>query len=390
MPRRLLGVFILLLVSMSLLWAQGDVVLLTVGGEKVSLSEFKYHWQKSSEKRADVFVETYGRFKQKVLCAKELRLDTLSAYVSQKDMCLSLLRHQPRASQEGAWIKLMQITYPLKQDVAQKEIDAGCQRMDSLYAELKSSLGDEVVKQARWIQEKFLLDEWRACLASLDKGEVSQPFFSPLGIHLVVWTDRWVGPFSENEEEQSELAVREKEIVESLLIAYWDEYLSESTLCSETDLMNHFKENREEYGGGIPHFKGAVIHCQSKKEAKAIKKLLKKYPEALWKEALGRMSSEISVKCRMDVGLFKIGVNPYVDKLAFGCGEYETITDYPYSFVFGKKMKKGPDSYWDVRRKVEKDCLEAKKTSRMEGFMQKYTIEIDKEQLKSVNRAENK
>ena len=98
MPRRLLGVFILLLVPMSFLWAQGDVVLLTVGGENVSVAEFKYHWKKSSEKRADVFVETYGRFKQKMLCAKELQLDTLSAYISQKEACLALLRNKPKVS----------------------------------------------------------------------------------------------------------------------------------------------------------------------------------------------------------------------------------------------------------------------------------------------------
>ena len=385
MPRRLLGVFILLLVPMSFLWAQGDVVLLTVGGENVSVAEFKYHWKKSSEKRADVFVETYGRFKQKMLCAKELQLDTLSAYISQKEACLALLRNKPKVSQAKGWIKLMQVTYPLKQYATQKEMEIGMQKMDSLYGELKLSSFD-VGSEVSWVQERYLLDEWKICLADLEKGELSRPFFSPLGIHLVAWTDKMVGCFDEDGMDVPELAIRKKEIEESLLVICWDECLLKSTHCSETDLKKYFKENREMYGGGIPHFKGAVIHCQDKKEAKAIKKLLKKYPEELWEEALGRMS----IKCRIEVGLFKIGENPYVDKLAFGCGEYEVMADYPYSFVLGKKMKKGPDDCLDVRQKVEKDCLEAKKTSRMEAFMQKYAIEIDKEQLKSVNRAENK
>ena len=58
MPRCLLGVFILLLVSTPLVQAQGDVVLLTVGGEAVSRDEFEYHFGKSPEKCEDVFAET--------------------------------------------------------------------------------------------------------------------------------------------------------------------------------------------------------------------------------------------------------------------------------------------------------------------------------------------
>jgi len=389
MPHRLLGVFILLLVPMSLLWAQGDVVLLTVGNENVSASEFKYHWRKSSEKRADVFAGMYGCFKQKVLSAKEFQLDTLSAYILQKDACLSLLGSEQKTLQEREWIKLMQVTYPLNQDVTQSEMEIGVRKADSIYAKLKSfPSGGEAVNETCWIQTRHLLDEWRTCLFGLEKGELSQPFFSPLGIHLVAWTDKMIG--HPDGTGNTDLSVRKKEIEESLLVAYWEEYLLKSTYCSETDLMEHFKENREKYGGGVPHFKGAVIHCQNKKEAKAIKKLLKKYPEALWIEVLERMSDEISVQCKINVGLFKIGETPYVDKLAFGCGECGTMADYPYSFVLGKKMKKGPGSYMNVRQKVEKDCLEAKKKARMKTFMQKYAIEIDKEQLKTVNRAENK
>ena len=74
MPRRLLGVFILLLVSVSVMQAQGDVALITVGNETVSKEEFEYHLGKSSEKHARVFAQTLGHFMQKVQWAKELGL----------------------------------------------------------------------------------------------------------------------------------------------------------------------------------------------------------------------------------------------------------------------------------------------------------------------------
>ena len=90
MPRRLLGIFMLLLVSVTLVRAQGDVVLLTVGSEKVSRSEFEYHFSKSSEKRADVFLETFARFKQEVQCARGLGLDTLPEHCYRKDAFLEM------------------------------------------------------------------------------------------------------------------------------------------------------------------------------------------------------------------------------------------------------------------------------------------------------------
>ena len=40
--------------------------------------------------------------------------------------------------------------------------------------------------------------------------------------------------------------------------------------------------------------------------------------------------------------------------------------------------------------KVEKDCRKARKKAEMQAFMQKKRVEIDKEVLKTVNRAENK
>ena len=141
LPRRLLGVYLLLLVSMFKMWAQGEVVLLTVGSEKVSRSEVEYHFSRSLEKRADVFVETYGRFKQKVQYAKELGLDTLSEYVRRKAVLSEVMTSRGqkggtiRSSKE--WVKLVHVTYPLKQSATKVEQQKGRAYMDSLFLSLK-------------------------------------------------------------------------------------------------------------------------------------------------------------------------------------------------------------------------------------------------------------
>ena len=57
----------------------------------------------------------------------------------------------------------------------------------------------------------------------------------------------------------------------------------------------------------------------------------------------------------MEVGLFQIGKNAYIDKLAFKCGDMPRDARYPYVFIMGKRLKKGPEEYADVRKEVEKD-----------------------------------
>ena len=137
MPRRLLGIWVLLLVSVLVGRAQGDAVLLTVNGEAVSQCEFEYHFSRSPEKRADVFVETYGRFKQKIFVAKELGLDTLPSYQRRKEELLLLLDDQKvglKTSEGGKeWVRLKSVTYPLKQSASKDEIRKGQQWLDSLY-----------------------------------------------------------------------------------------------------------------------------------------------------------------------------------------------------------------------------------------------------------------
>ena len=397
MPRRLLGIFILLLVFVSMMQAQGEVVLLTVGGETIGKEEFEYYWSQSSEERAHVFAQTYGRFIQKVQWAKELGLDTLPTYRERVSYYRRIVGHRVRKlerkgshrGKEEEWIKLKYVTYPLRQHESRRKEKEAKAYIDSLYVSLK--VGGEVeFETLSWIQTRHLLKEWKAHLENLPKGEFSKPFYSSQGIHIIAWTDRMNGEPVEKVMLDHTQSFRMEELENGLLVVSLDAYLEDSLVCSESDLENYFEKNREQYGWGIPHYRGAVIHCQDKKEAKKIKKYLSKYPIALWKDAWERMPKEISEKCLMEIGMFSIGKNPYVDKLAFKCGEYQPLKDYPYTWVLGKKLKKGPTGYQDVYEDLKEDCLKAKKEAEIEAFIQKNKVEIDEEVLKTVNRCRNK
>ena len=397
MPRRLLGVFILLLVFVSVMQAQGEVALLTVGGETVGKEEFEYHWSKSSEERAHVFAQTYGRFIQKVQWAKELGLDTLPAYRERISFYRRILEHRAERLErqrlhrdgEKEWVKLRYITCPLRQHEIQRKEKETKAYIDSLYVSLMEG-GEVAFETLSWTQTRHLLKEWQAQLALLPKEEYSKPFYSSQGIHIIAWTDKVYGSPAEKVMSDKMRSFQVKELEDGLLLVSLETHLEDSLVCSESDLEDYFKKNRKQYGWGIPHYRGAVIHCQDKKEAKKIKKYLSQYPIALWKDAWERMPKEISEKCLMEVGMFSIGKNPYVDKLAFKCGEYQPLEDYPYTWVLGHKLKKGPISYKEVYEDLKEDCLKAKKDAEFEAFMQKNKVEIDEEVLKTVNRCRNK
>ena len=396
MPRRLLGVLILLLASVSVMQAQGDVALLTVGAETVGKEEFEYHWGKSSEKRARVFAQTLGCFMQKVQWAKELGLDTLQTYRKQigyyrKVLELQTQRAESFRNRRGTeeWVKLLHVTYPLHQHEGKRKEKEAKAYMDSLYTSLKGG-SDVLLEFLPWMQTRHLLNEWQNQLAILAKGEFSQPFYSSQGIHIIAWTDKVKGCPSERMMPNGEELFRLKELENGLLVASLDAYLERTLVCSESDLEDYFKKHRKEYGWGMPHYRGAVIHCQDKKEAKKIKKYLKKYPVALWKEAWERMPKNVSEKCRIEVGMFMIGKNPYIDKLVFKCGEYQPLEDYPHTWVLGEKLKKGPTDYKVVYEDLKDDCLKAKKEAEIGAFMQKNKVEVDEEVLKTVNHCGNK
>lgn len=113
---------------------------------------------------------------------------------------------------------------------------------------------------------------------------------------------------------------------------------------------------------------------------------MKKLPLNEWKEKIDAFSKEdASLKAEVEVGLFQIGSNPYVDKLAFKCGHFTPRTDLPYTFVLGKRLKKGPEDFTDVRAEVQCDYRLSMEKSRLEELQQRFRIEINQDILKTVN-----
>ena len=54
-----------------------------------------------------------------------------------------------------------------------------------------------------------------------------------------------------------------------------------------------------------------------------------------WNEEISFFQENPGMKVVAETGLFQIGTNPYVDKLAFKCGHFNSSrTDLPYAFLY--------------------------------------------------------
>lgn len=440
MPHRLVGMLSLLLVFASGMRAQGEIVL-SIGGEPVKRAEFEYYFRKSSYQEPDAFLPSFIRYKLKVRYAHERGMDTLPAFRRQVDWyrgkllkayrvdaereeqaARQLYLQSERRLQADGWIRIAHISKYLPQQAGRREEQEAKRQMDSVYAALCE--GADFAALARrysddrtcrdkggmlpWMPVNRNMQEWVSQLASLEKNKISAPFYSPMGIHIVKWIDRKPGiSFEEKRgqllcyleekggcgwrelsaEEAAQLELRVQELQDGLLAACLSQKHSPADEAwNESDLESFFQLHKADYAWELPHYRGAVVHCKDKKAAAAIRKRLKKKPLSQWKEALREWDGDVSSpKARMEAGVFRIGSNRYIDKLAFKCGSFQPDPDFPYVFVMGKKLKKGPQSYEDVKEEVVRDYLAARKDAWLKDLEQKYKVEINQEVLKTVN-----
>ena len=401
MPRGLLGILIFLLVSVSVARAQGDIVLLRIGDTQVYKSEFEYYFNRSNCNTSQEFLEDFIAYKAKTLYAKELGLDTFPDFINQKMYYLQSLegllgKKDPVGCQSSAageeWMELWHVTCPLEQHVPKADEIKAKSFMDSISSVLKDNVvGEGKIGKTLWIPRHLLFPEWDKALAGLTQGEISKPFYSPIGLHIVCWKDKRMDEKPLEKEMDSEVVsafnYKVKEVEDALLVMALS--MNRSVSYSEEELEEFFIRYREGYQWDYPHYRGAVFHCKNKKTAKAIKKHLKRYDFSSWEEALNGLNFVYAESYRMEYGLFQIGKNKYVDKLIFKCGSFEPLSDYPYTFVMGKKLKV-PDSYKDVRDKVVKDYLDYQDRHWNDVVKHKYKVEINEEVLKTVNYSGNK
>ena len=101
-----------------------------------------------------------------------------------------------------------------------------------------------------------------------------------------------------------------------------------------------------------PIFRGLVLHCTDKQQGRALRKFLKRLPEAERQKALVQVFATQSEEAPIvEEGVFVHGSNPFVDAALFRERPPKPYPGRPYLQLVGR-MSKGPENYHEVYQEV--------------------------------------
>lgn len=455
--------------------AQTDPTLLTVNGQPISRSEFEYSYNKNNgdnvldKKSVTEYLELFINYKLKVAAAKDARLDTLSSFknefagyrdqqirptlITEADVEAEARRiyteTKQRVDAAGGLVKPAHILMLMPQKATKQQEVEAARRIDSIYhalkagadfAELARRLSDDKGSAVNggelpWIQKGQTLKEFEDVAYSLKKGEMSKPFISPAGYHIVLLKDKqnfypydsvrtniitfieqrglreqiidrklneMASQSTPTKTPEEVLDARRKELelqdpnLKNLIREYYEGLLVfeisnrqvwDKAAQDEAGLQAYFNKNKKRYAWDEPRFKGIAYHTKDKKDIKAVKKAVKGLPFSQWAEKLRTTFNADSIlKIKVEKGIFKVKDNAWVDAYAFKTGKkIETVKDFPFSAVYGKKLK-APKEMEDVKALVVTDYQEAMEKAWVNELKKKYAVKVDDAVLQTVNR----
>ena len=464
----------MLLVASSAGAQTADPVVMTINGNPVLRSEFEYSYNKNNsetvvdKKSVADYVPLFVNYKLKVLAAEAAGIDTTSAFrkefLSYRDQQVrpSFINDddveaearkiyketQTRIDSNGGLVRPSHILLMLKQNATQAEQDAAKLRADSIYtalvkganfADLARRLSDDKGSASRggdisWVQKGQTVKEFEDVVFSMKKGELSKPFLSPFGYHIVKLMDKQnffpydtlradIRRFIDQRGLRDHIvsqkldslakAAQPATTVQSLLDKRADEMAAKDPALrnlireyhdglllydisnrlvwdkaakDEAGLAAFFKKNRKRYAWTEPRFKGIAYNCKNAADVEAVKRSIKKVDFDDWAETLRKQFNDSTLRIKVVKGIFKKGDNALVDREIFQVETtYTAPKGYEHTAVFGKKLK-APKTYDDVRELVVADYQEYLEKQWIADLRKQYPVVLNEEALATVNK----
>lgn len=152
-------------------------------------------------------------------------------------------------------------------------------------------------------------------------------------------------------------------------------------------LISYFANNKKKYAWEKPRFKGFIISCTDKNVAAKAKKLMKGIPNDSIAVVLRRnLNTDSTTVVKIEKGLYSAGENPATDSLIFNLKNSKKDKTFTVQFLKGKMLKKGPESYMDVRGLVISDYQTYLEKVWIDGLKSKYNVIIYEEVVNTVNK----
>ncbi|MDY4668078.1 MAG: peptidylprolyl isomerase [Prevotella sp.] len=464
----------MLLMGVAMAHAQTDPVIMTIKGQPVSRSEFEYSYNKNNaegvidKKTVDEYVDLFVNYKLKVMAALDAHLDTLSSFkkeyltyrdqlirpsfVTDSDVVAEARHYYDNMKQQIGPRGLFQASHILilvPQKASKGMQDSAKVRIDSIYQALVK--GADFATMAKKVSQDRgsainggklptmapgnTVKEFEDVAYSLKDGEMSKPFLTPYGYHIIKMDKRsQVPPFdslrtnivrfleardvrnmlankkvedmvkasktpvtaediytqrlSEMEAKDPELKNLVREYHDGLLMfeisnrTVWDKAAKD-----EAGLAAYFKKNKKKYAWDGPRFKGIAYHVKKQSDVAAVRDAVKNIPFDKWADKLRQTFNNDSViRIRVEKGIFKPGDDALVDKEIFKKDTTVTpLKDYPIDAVYGKKLK-APQDYTDVKGLVTADYQDALEKEWVATLRKEYPVVINRDVLATVNK----
>ena len=456
---------------------QSDPIIMTVAGVDVPRSEFEYSYNKNNtdgvidKKTVDEYVELFVNYKLKVKAALDARLDTTTSFrqefaqyrdqqirpvlVTDDDMLAEAHRIYDQTNENIGPDGLVNGSHILLR-IAQKASDAEQQeakrRIDSVYAALQAGADFEALAKqvsqdpgsARrggvlgWFARNQMVKEFEDAAFALQPGEMSKPFLSPYGWHIVLVKERKqfepfeyhkdnIFRFMEQQNMRNGIAERKLDAqvaasgntvtkeqlldkcadslsavdpeMRYLIQEYHDGLLLydisnqlvwDKAAKDEQALANHFKKHKKKYAWDEPRYKGMAYHVKDPADVTAVAKCVKKLKFDDWNEALrSTFNNDSILRIRVEKGIFKKGDNKLIDREVFKVKDVQvdSVKGFPIDAVYGKLLKK-PQDYTDVRALVVTDLQDEMERAWVADLRKKYAVTVNEEVLKTVNKHE--
>lgn len=468
--------FFYLLCAMSLSAAAqvSDPVVMTINGKPITRSEFEYSYNKNGnikgaveQKSVGEYADMFVNYKLKVAAAEAAHIDTMKSFRNEflqyRDMQLtpfmvdsvyidsvakSLYQKDVERLAGKDLLHVAHILLLVPQKATEQQKQKQRQLADSIYNALAN--GADFAEMAKkysadkgsalqggelpWIGPGMTIKGFEDNAYKLKKGEISHPFNTTIGYHIVKMLDRKqlepyevlrsqiVNTLKRQGIEEASAENRIKKLVDAsngrltrenvmdsilnahvstdknlkyLINEYHDGLLlyeiskREVWDAAEQDkggLESTFKKNKKKYVWDSPRFKGFVFHCKSKKLVKKVAKTLKKNALGDWRKAIKDEYNKDSIQVKVSGPyLCKKGDNRFVDELIFKTDKAKAVSGFPFTGIVGKKMSK-PKSYLDVKSQVQNDLQEELEKKWVEGLRQKFSFNINKDVLSTVNK----
>ena len=127
---------------------------------------------------------------------------------------------------------------------------------------------------------------------------------------------------------------------------------------------------------------------KQKADVDSVRECVKDVPFDKWAEVLRTtFNSDSVLRIRVEKGIFKEGDNAFIDKMVFKKDTtVKQLKDFPIDAVYGKLLKKKPESYKDVRGLVTADYQEMLEKQWVAELRKKYPFEVYEDVLKTVNK----